>query len=80
MPLWEGVKKQNKKNVRGPAAGPRPAPAGMSAGCIPVVLRRGGVEDIVSHGVNGFLGPAPEDVEQLTLQVGWLVVMLVGHV
>lgn len=42
-------------------------PAGMSAGCIPVVLRRGGVEDIVSHGANGFLGADPTDLEQLTL-------------
>ncbi len=46
--------------------GPR---AGMSAGCIPVVLLRGGVGDIVQHGVNGFLGPEIPQLANLTLQV-----------
>ena len=34
-----------------------------------MVLLRGGVQDIVSHGVNGFLGPDVEEVGRHTLRV-----------
>lgn len=41
----------------------------MSAGVIPVVLRRGGVGDIVKHGLNGFLAPNGEGIAQATKEV-----------
>eukprot|EP00887_Chlorella_sp_A99_P006799 scaffold2.g6799.t1 len=40
---------------------------GMTAGTIPVVLDRGGVGDIVQHGINGFLAANPQAVAQYTV-------------
>jgi glycosyltransferase involved in cell wall biosynthesis len=42
---------------------------GMGFGTIPVLLDRGGVSDIVQHGLNGFLGATVDDVGQLTIEV-----------
>lgn len=39
----------------------------MAAGCVPVVLARGGQSEIVEHGVNGYLWNRLEELEQYTL-------------
>jgi glycosyltransferase involved in cell wall biosynthesis len=39
----------------------------MAAGCVPVVIRRGGQPEIVEHGVTGFLWDTPEELEACTL-------------
>jgi glycosyltransferase involved in cell wall biosynthesis len=41
----------------------------MSAGIIPVVLNRGGVTDIVRHGLTGFLAADAEAIARTTLEV-----------
>ena len=41
----------------------------MSAGVIPVVLHRGGVTDIVRHGITGFLGQDAAAVAEFTRHV-----------
>lgn len=38
----------------------------MAAGCVPVVIRRGGQPEIVRHGVDGFLWDAVEELQQYT--------------
>lgn len=48
----------------------------MSAGVIPVVLNRGGVTDIVRHGVTGFLAQSAQEIGETTKEVcvvvgGW---------
>ena len=41
----------------------------MSAGCVPVVINRGGQPEIVQDGVNGFLFDTLEDLEKKTLSI-----------
>jgi glycosyltransferase involved in cell wall biosynthesis len=41
----------------------------MSTGCIPVVLDRGGVRDIITHNDNGFLAKDVDEVARYTLAV-----------
>lgn len=43
--------------------------AGMSAGVIPVVLNRGGVTDIVRHGVTGYLAQSALEIGETTKEV-----------
>jgi glycosyltransferase involved in cell wall biosynthesis len=38
----------------------------MAAGCVPVVIRRGGQPEIVQHGVNGFLWDTVDELQQFT--------------
>jgi glycosyltransferase involved in cell wall biosynthesis len=38
----------------------------MAAGCVPVVIARGGQPEIVQHGKNGFLWNSLEDLQELT--------------
>jgi glycosyltransferase involved in cell wall biosynthesis len=38
----------------------------MAAGCVPVVIHKGGQPEIVQHGVNGFLWHTVEDLKQYT--------------
>ena len=52
--------------VRSPASILLVVPAGMSAGVIPVVLNRGGVTDIVRHGVTGYLGSNAAQLANIT--------------
>lgn len=40
----------------------------MSAGCVPVVISRGGQPEIVQHGVSGFLWSTLDELKALTLQ------------
>lgn len=40
----------------------------MSAGCVPVVIGRGGQTEIVQHGVSGFLWSTLDELKALTLQ------------
>ena len=40
----------------------------MGMGYVPVVLRRGGMEDIVRHGLTGFLARDLTELMQFTLQ------------
>ncbi|HVG00262.1 MAG TPA: glycosyltransferase family 4 protein [Chloroflexia bacterium] len=40
----------------------------MSAGCVPVVIARGGQPEIVQHGVSGFLWSTLDELKALTLQ------------
>ena len=42
---------------------------GQSAGAIPVVLDRGGLRDVVSHGEDGFLEKMPEGVGKRTISI-----------
>lgn len=42
---------------------------GSSTGAIPVVLDRGGLGDIVTHGVNGFLEKTPADIGKRIVEV-----------
>lgn len=39
----------------------------MAAGCVPVVIRKGGQPEIVQHGVNGFLWDTLEELRHYTL-------------
>lgn len=41
----------------------------MSAGCVPVVLARGGQVEIVEHGINGFLWNNLDELEAYTLRL-----------
>ena len=38
----------------------------MAAGCVPVVINKGGQPEIVEHGVNGFLWDKPEQLKAYT--------------
>jgi L-malate glycosyltransferase len=38
----------------------------MAAGCVPVVINKGGQTEIVQHGVNGFLWETPEELAEYT--------------
>ena len=38
----------------------------MAAGCVPVVINKGGQPEIVQHGVNGFLWDTPEQLAEYT--------------
>ncbi|HEX8220868.1 MAG TPA: glycosyltransferase family 4 protein [Chloroflexia bacterium] len=40
----------------------------MSAGCVPVVIARGGQPEVVQHGVSGFLWNTLDELKALTLQ------------
>jgi glycosyltransferase involved in cell wall biosynthesis len=39
----------------------------MSAGCVPVVINKGGQKEIVNNGVNGFMWDTPEELIEKTL-------------
>jgi glycosyltransferase involved in cell wall biosynthesis len=39
----------------------------MSAGCIPVVVNKGGQREIVTHGVDGFLWERPDELRRWTM-------------
>ena len=41
----------------------------MAAGCVPVVIAKGGQPEIVQHGKNGFLWNTLEELQQSTLQL-----------
>lgn len=41
----------------------------MAAGCVPVVINRGGQSDIVRHGETGFLWNSVDELKQYTLQL-----------
>ena len=41
----------------------------MAAGCVPVVINKGGQQEIVQHGVNGFLWNTLEELKQYTMRV-----------
>lgn len=41
----------------------------MSAGCIPIVINKGGQKEIVQHGVNGFLWNSVEELIEQTIAV-----------
>jgi glycosyltransferase involved in cell wall biosynthesis len=41
----------------------------MSAGCVPVVVNRGGQPEIVEHGVSGFLWNTLDELRQFTRQL-----------
>ncbi len=41
----------------------------MAAGCVPVVINRGGQSDIVRHGETGFLWNTVDELKQYTLQL-----------
>ncbi len=41
----------------------------MSAGCVPVVIRRGGQGEIVEHGVSGFLWNTLDELESYTARL-----------
>jgi L-malate glycosyltransferase len=41
----------------------------MAAGCVPIVINRGGQREIVEHGVNGFLWNTLDDLKKFTLIV-----------
>ena len=41
----------------------------MSAGCIPVVIDRGGQKEIVEDGINGFLFSSPGELKSRTLDI-----------
>lgn len=41
----------------------------MAAGCVPVVIGRGGIPEIVNHGKDGFLWQSKKELEKLTLQL-----------
>lgn len=42
---------------------------GMAAGCVPVVIGKGGQPEIVQHGVNGFLWRSLEELKSHTLRL-----------
>jgi glycosyltransferase involved in cell wall biosynthesis len=41
----------------------------MAAGCVPVVIAKGGQPETVKHGENGFLWNTLEELQQFTRQV-----------
>ncbi|MGB9706538.1 MAG: glycosyltransferase family 4 protein [Microgenomates group bacterium] len=41
----------------------------MAAGCVPLVIAKGGQKEIVNHGVNGFLWQKKEELMKLTQQL-----------
>lgn len=41
----------------------------MAAGCIPIVVNRGGVLDIVHHGNNGFVANSEEEFEMYSMKI-----------
>lgn len=41
----------------------------MAAGCVPVVIRKGGQPEIVEHGINGFLWDSLDELERYTMQL-----------
>jgi glycosyltransferase involved in cell wall biosynthesis len=41
----------------------------MAAGCVPVVINKGGQPEIVEHGVSGFLWNTPEEWQQYTVRL-----------
>lgn len=41
----------------------------MAAGCVPVVINKGGQPEIVEHGVSGFLWNTPEELAEYTRRV-----------
>jgi glycosyltransferase involved in cell wall biosynthesis len=41
----------------------------MAAGCVPVVIGKGGQAEIVQHGINGFLWYSTEDLKKFTLKL-----------
>ena len=41
----------------------------MAAGCVPIVIARGGQREIVRHGVDGFLWENLDELRRFTLQV-----------
>ena len=41
----------------------------MSAGCVPVVIRKGGQPELIEHGVNGFLWNTLEELKDFTIQL-----------
>ena len=41
----------------------------MAAGCVPVVINKGGQRDIVEHGVSGFLWTTLDELKEYTLRV-----------
>ena len=41
----------------------------MAAGCVPVVLKKGGIPELVQHGVNGFLWETLEELKHYTMKV-----------
>jgi glycosyltransferase involved in cell wall biosynthesis len=41
----------------------------MSAGCVPVVINKGGQKEIITDGINGFLWDTPEELIEKTLAV-----------
>jgi glycosyltransferase involved in cell wall biosynthesis len=41
----------------------------MAAGCVPIVINKGGQRDIVQHGANGFLWNSLEEMREYTLRV-----------
>jgi glycosyltransferase involved in cell wall biosynthesis len=41
----------------------------MAAGCVPIVINRGGQREIVEHGVNGFLWDTVEELKEYTLRL-----------
>lgn len=41
----------------------------MAAGCVPVVINRGGQPEIVQHGVNGFVWDTLDELKSYTLQL-----------
>jgi glycosyltransferase involved in cell wall biosynthesis len=43
----------------------------MSAGCIPVVIRKGGQKEIVQHGVNGFLWNTVDELAGYTAKIAY---------
>jgi len=42
---------------------------GMAAGCVPVVIGKGGQPEIVRHGQNGFLWESLEELKSYTLKL-----------
>jgi glycosyltransferase involved in cell wall biosynthesis len=41
----------------------------MSAGCVPVVINKGGQREIVNDGTNGFLWDTPEELIEKTISL-----------
>ena len=41
----------------------------MAAGCVPIVINRGGQREIVEHGVTGFLWNTLDELKRYTLLV-----------
>jgi glycosyltransferase involved in cell wall biosynthesis len=41
----------------------------MSAGCVPVVVNKGGQPEIVEHGVSGFVWNTPDELQEYTARL-----------